>query len=152
MTDYAIARRIVDLHARNIESVERVYSTDEIQRYILFARQFQPKARHHLTRFYVLCLSQKGKTQKYCLIKYKIRWSNWYPAFSRSLQRLRSLLWISTSVCGRGMEEEPPNRPGESQCGSWRVCCVCPRPWPDSTALMRSQHFSYTHSTYTVVH
>ncbi|TRY55802.1 hypothetical protein DNTS_025648 [Danionella cerebrum] len=45
VTDYAIARRIVDLHARNVESVERVYSTDEIQRYILFARQFQPKAR-----------------------------------------------------------------------------------------------------------
>ncbi|XDV28163.1 hypothetical protein PO909_031518, partial [Leuciscus waleckii] len=47
VTDYAIARRIVDLHARNIESVERVYSTDEIQRYILFARQFQPKERHY---------------------------------------------------------------------------------------------------------
>ncbi|XP_072567162.1 MCM6 minichromosome maintenance deficient 6, like isoform X3 [Paramormyrops kingsleyae] len=43
VTDYAIARRIVDLHSRNIESVERVYSPDEIQRYILFARQFQPK-------------------------------------------------------------------------------------------------------------
>lgn len=43
MTDYAIARRIVDLHARNVESVERVYATEDIQRYILFARQFQPK-------------------------------------------------------------------------------------------------------------
>ncbi|XP_041912496.1 MCM6 minichromosome maintenance deficient 6, like [Alosa sapidissima] len=43
VTDYAIARRIVDLHARNVESVERIYETDEIQRYILFARQFQPK-------------------------------------------------------------------------------------------------------------
>lgn len=43
MTDYAIARRIVDLHFRNMESVERVYATDEIQRYILFARQFKPK-------------------------------------------------------------------------------------------------------------
>ena len=45
VTDYAIARRIVDLHCRNIESVQRVYETDEIQRYILFARQFQPKVR-----------------------------------------------------------------------------------------------------------
>ncbi|CAB1326280.1 unnamed protein product [Coregonus sp. 'balchen'] len=43
VTDYAIARRIVDLHFRNMESVERVYATDEIQRYILFARQFKPK-------------------------------------------------------------------------------------------------------------
>lgn len=43
VTDYAIARRIVDLHARNVESVERVYAAEDIQRYILFARQFQPK-------------------------------------------------------------------------------------------------------------
>ncbi|XP_073532721.1 maternal DNA replication licensing factor mcm6 [Phyllobates terribilis] len=43
VTDYAIARRIVDLHARNEESIERVYSLEDIQRYLLFARQFQPK-------------------------------------------------------------------------------------------------------------
>ena len=43
VTDYAIARRIVDLHCRNMESVQRAYTPDEVQRYILFARQFQPK-------------------------------------------------------------------------------------------------------------
>ncbi|XP_040288104.1 maternal DNA replication licensing factor mcm6 [Bufo bufo] len=43
VTDYAIARRIVDLHARNEESIERVYSIEDVQRYLLFARQFQPK-------------------------------------------------------------------------------------------------------------
>ncbi|XP_051554164.1 MCM6 minichromosome maintenance deficient 6, like [Myxocyprinus asiaticus] len=53
VTDYAIARRIVDLHARNIESVERVYSTDEIQGYILFARQFQPKITPEAQEFVV---------------------------------------------------------------------------------------------------
>uniref|UniRef100_A0A671PN70 DNA replication licensing factor MCM6 n=1 Tax=Sinocyclocheilus anshuiensis TaxID=1608454 RepID=A0A671PN70_9TELE len=53
VTDYAIARRIVDLHARNIESVERVYSTEEIQRYILFARQFQPKITSEAQEFVV---------------------------------------------------------------------------------------------------
>nr|QIC49966.1 zygotic DNA replication licensing factor Mcm6 [Actinia equina] len=42
VTDYAIARRIVDLHRRLEESVERVYSVDEVQRYITFARQFKP--------------------------------------------------------------------------------------------------------------
>ncbi|XP_020903772.1 zygotic DNA replication licensing factor mcm6 isoform X2 [Exaiptasia diaphana] len=42
VTDYAIARRIVDLHRRREESVERVYSVDEVQRYITFARQFKP--------------------------------------------------------------------------------------------------------------
>ena len=42
VTDYAIARKIVDLHARGKESVDRVYSTEEILRYIMFARQFKP--------------------------------------------------------------------------------------------------------------
>uniref|UniRef100_A0A8C4NCH2 DNA replication licensing factor MCM6 n=1 Tax=Eptatretus burgeri TaxID=7764 RepID=A0A8C4NCH2_EPTBU len=43
VTDYAIARRIVDLHARCEESIERVYALEEIRRYLLFARQFKPK-------------------------------------------------------------------------------------------------------------
>ncbi|XP_053143279.1 DNA replication licensing factor MCM6 [Hemicordylus capensis] len=43
VTDYAIARRIVDLHSRIEESVERIYSLDDIRRYLLFARQFKPK-------------------------------------------------------------------------------------------------------------
>eukprot|EP00794_Sanderia_malayensis_P003738 gene3738-4260_t len=42
VTDYAIARRIIDLHSRGEESVERVYSVDEIQRYLTFARLFKP--------------------------------------------------------------------------------------------------------------
>jgi DNA replication licensing factor MCM6 len=43
VTDYAIARRIVDLHSHLKESITRTYTVDEIQRYITFARLFQPK-------------------------------------------------------------------------------------------------------------
>ncbi|XP_055253920.1 DNA replication licensing factor MCM6 [Moschus berezovskii] len=43
VTDYAIARRIVDLHSRIEDSIDRVYSLDDIRRYLLFARQFKPK-------------------------------------------------------------------------------------------------------------
>ncbi|KAH9498202.1 MCM DNA helicase complex subunit mcm6 [Bulinus truncatus] len=43
VTDYAIARRIVDLHSRSEESINRVYSVEDMCRYILFARQFKPK-------------------------------------------------------------------------------------------------------------
>ncbi|MEE6489095.1 hypothetical protein FKM82_015484 [Ascaphus truei] len=43
VTDYAIARRIVDLHSRIEESIDRVYTLDDIRRYLLFARQFKPK-------------------------------------------------------------------------------------------------------------
>ncbi|KAE8597133.1 hypothetical protein XENTR_v10016364 [Xenopus tropicalis] len=53
VTDYAIARRIVDLHARNEESIERVYSIEDIQRYLLFARQFQPKITKEAEEFIV---------------------------------------------------------------------------------------------------
>ncbi|XP_041460150.1 zygotic DNA replication licensing factor mcm6-B-like [Lytechinus variegatus] len=42
VTDYAIARRIVDLHARRQECVERHYSVEDMQRYLMFARQFKP--------------------------------------------------------------------------------------------------------------
>lgn len=43
VVDYSIARSIVDLHRRNIESIQRVYQTEDIRRYITFARKFQPK-------------------------------------------------------------------------------------------------------------
>lgn len=42
VTDYAIARKILDLHSRLDDSVDRTYTQDEILRYIMFARQFKP--------------------------------------------------------------------------------------------------------------
>ncbi|XP_076018205.1 DNA replication licensing factor MCM6 [Genypterus blacodes] len=53
VTDYAIARRIVDLHTRVEESVDRLYSLDEIRRYLLFARQFKPKISSESEEFIV---------------------------------------------------------------------------------------------------
>ncbi|XP_017275800.1 DNA replication licensing factor MCM6 [Kryptolebias marmoratus] len=53
VTDYAIARRIVDLHSRVEESVDRLYSLDEIRRYLLFARQFKPKISSESEEFIV---------------------------------------------------------------------------------------------------
>ncbi|XP_054452060.1 DNA replication licensing factor MCM6 [Anoplopoma fimbria] len=53
VTDYAIARRIVDLHSRGEESVDRLYSLDEIRRYLLFARQFKPKISSESEEFIV---------------------------------------------------------------------------------------------------
>ncbi|XP_036940586.1 DNA replication licensing factor MCM6 [Acanthopagrus latus] len=53
VTDYAIARRIVDLHSRIEESVDRLYTLDEIRRYLLFARQFKPKISSESEEFIV---------------------------------------------------------------------------------------------------
>merc|ERR1719361_1822326 len=46
VTDYAIARRIIDLHTKLEESVERTYTVAEITRYLNFARMFKPKLSH----------------------------------------------------------------------------------------------------------
>lgn len=53
VTDYAIARRIVDLHSRVEQSVERLYTLEEISRYLLFARQFKPKISSESEEFIV---------------------------------------------------------------------------------------------------
>jgi len=42
VVDYAIARKIVDLHSNIEETVKNVYSREEVLRYITFARQFKP--------------------------------------------------------------------------------------------------------------
>ena len=56
VADYAIARRIVDLHSGTDMSANRKYSLEEIQRYILFSRQFKPRisqeAQDHVVRKY----------------------------------------------------------------------------------------------------
>lgn len=42
VVDYAIARKIVDLHSNIEDNVERVYSKEEVLQYITFARKFKP--------------------------------------------------------------------------------------------------------------
>jgi len=42
VSDYAIARRILDAHQRKGEPPARTYAHDQMQRYIMFARCFQP--------------------------------------------------------------------------------------------------------------
>lgn len=56
VVDYAIARKIVDLHSNIEESVERVYTKQEVLQYISFARKFKPvinsEAGELLVRYY----------------------------------------------------------------------------------------------------
>lgn len=42
VVDYAIARKIMDLHSNIDETVEQIYTRDDVLRYITFARQFKP--------------------------------------------------------------------------------------------------------------
>ncbi|XP_022910092.1 DNA replication licensing factor Mcm6 [Onthophagus taurus] len=56
LVDYAIARKIVDLHSNVEQIVEKVYSKEEVLQYITFARKFKPvineEAGELLVRFY----------------------------------------------------------------------------------------------------
>lgn len=42
MVDYAIARKIVDLHCNKEETYDSVYTREDLLRYIAFARSFKP--------------------------------------------------------------------------------------------------------------
>lgn len=53
VTDYAIARRIVDLHAKMEDSIDRTYEPSEIARYINFARLFKPKMTEEAAEYLV---------------------------------------------------------------------------------------------------
>lgn len=43
VVDYAIARKILDLHSNIEDTVEQMYTRDEVLRYVTFARQFKPR-------------------------------------------------------------------------------------------------------------
>lgn len=119
VTDYAIARRIVDLHSRIEESVDRLYSLDEIRRYLLFARQFKPKVRVRLRR---LCVYIKLDNLRFVL---NLAYSTCVPV---DLQRIRRVhrgavqasasarrLWRCNQVClenngATAGEHDPPFR------------------------------------------
>lgn len=53
VTDYAIARKIVDLHSKREQSVDRVYQPEEIRWYLVFSRLFKPKVTEEAMEFLV---------------------------------------------------------------------------------------------------
>ncbi|CAH4037068.1 DNA replication licensing factor Mcm6 [Pieris brassicae] len=64
MVDYAIARRIVDLHCNKEETYDCVYSREDLLRYIAFARSFKPmiteEAGKILVEYYTVLRSRDG--------------------------------------------------------------------------------------------
>ncbi|XP_048464079.1 maternal DNA replication licensing factor mcm6-like [Rhincodon typus] len=89
VTDYAIARRIVDLHARNEECVHRVYSPEHIRRYLLFARQFQPKMSKEAEEFIV---------QQYKLLRQRDGCGVAKSAWRITVRQLESLIRLSEAM------------------------------------------------------
>ncbi|KAL0811388.1 hypothetical protein ABMA28_009797 [Loxostege sticticalis] len=64
MVDYAIARKIVDLHCNKEETYDCVYSREDLLRYIAFARSFKPiiteEAGKLLVEYYTVLRGRDG--------------------------------------------------------------------------------------------
>ncbi|XP_041985314.1 DNA replication licensing factor Mcm6 [Aricia agestis] len=64
MVDYAIARKIVDLHCNKEETYDCVYSREDLLRYIAFARSFKPiiteEAGRLLVEYYTVLRARGG--------------------------------------------------------------------------------------------
>merc|ERR1711962_1060467 len=86
VTDYAIARRIIDLHTKLEESVERLYSEDEVSRYIQFARMFKPK---------VELEAQELLVQQYKHLRQRDSSGNAKSSWRITVRQLESMLRLS---------------------------------------------------------
>ncbi|CAD7086330.1 unnamed protein product [Hermetia illucens] len=53
VVDYAIARKIIDLHSNIEENIEQIYTREEVLRYITFAKQFKPIISHDAAKLLV---------------------------------------------------------------------------------------------------
>lgn len=60
VVDYAIAKKIVEIHSNMEDTIETLYSQEDILTYISFARQFKPQ------------LTTVSKRNKYFVIKIQI--------------------------------------------------------------------------------
>ena len=115
MTDYAIARRIIDLHTKLEESIDRSYTVEKITRYEAF-----PLNKHLLIWFSRPGISiSPGCSSRSCPTTLRNCWCN------------------STNISDRETRAALPRAPGGSPSGSWRACSGSARPSRGSTARRR---------------
>jgi len=97
VTDYAIARRIVDLHSRMEESVEREYSIDDMRRYIAFSRKFKPK---------ITTESQSFMVEEYKRLRQRDANAMSKASWRITVRQLESLIRLSEAMAKMYCEDE----------------------------------------------
>lgn len=97
VTDYAIARRIVDLHCNLEESVNRVYSVDDIQRYIAFARQFKPRISRDSTEYIV---------EEYKRLRQRDQTGGAMSSWRITVRQLESMIRLSEAIARMYCQDE----------------------------------------------
>jgi len=97
VTDYAIARRIIDLHTKLEESIERVYSEKEVSRYLQFARMFKPKVEPE---------SQELLVQHYKQLRQRDSGGSAKSSWRITVRQLESMLRLSEAFARLHCSEE----------------------------------------------
>jgi len=97
VTDYAIARRIIDLHTKLQESVERVYTEDQVARYLGFARMFKPKVSEE---------SQELLVQQYKHLRQRDSGGSAKSSWRITVRQLESMLRLSEAFARLHCSEE----------------------------------------------
>merc|ERR1712241_1329424 len=101
VTDYAIARRIIDLHTKLEESIERSYTVEEITRYLNFARMFKPKLSHD---------SQELLVQQYKHLRQRDTGGSAKSSWRITVRQLESMLRLSEAFARLHCSEEVKDR------------------------------------------
>ena len=97
VTDYAIARRIIDLHMRAEESVERVYEPADIGRYISFARLFKPKITEESMNFLV---------EQYRHLRQRDTGGGFKSSWRITVRQLESMIRLSEAMARMGCSDQ----------------------------------------------
>ena len=97
VTDYAIARRIVDLHTRAEQSVERIYEPADIARYISFARLFKPKITEESMDYLV---------EQYRHLRQRDTGGGFKSSWRITVRQLESMVRLSESMARMGCSDQ----------------------------------------------
>merc|ERR1739848_462134 len=97
VTDYAIARRIIDLHTRAEESVDRTYEPDDIGRYISFARLFKPKVTEESMDFLV---------EQYRHLRQRDTGGGFKSSWRITVRQLESMIRLSEAMARMGCSDQ----------------------------------------------
>merc|ERR1712226_524865 len=97
VTDYAIARRIVDLHSKAEMSVDRIYEVADISRYISLARLFKPKVTEEAMEFLV---------DQYKQLRQRDTGGGVKSSWRITVRQLESMIRLSESMARLGCSDQ----------------------------------------------
>lgn len=97
VVDYAIARKILDLHCNIEESVERIYSKQEVLQYISFARKFKPIINKEAGDLLV---------QYYCRLRLRDSSATGKSTWRITVRQLESMIRLSEAMARMEISDE----------------------------------------------